>query len=56
MESFVSVGTAWGVDKGYLVTASHVLAVETVLPDEVRYWQALVGDDRFCTVDWVGVA
>jgi hypothetical protein len=31
----------------------EALIVETELPREVRYWQFLVGDDRFCTVDWV---
>jgi hypothetical protein len=31
----------------------EALILETVLPEKVRYWQALVGDDRFCTVDWV---
>jgi hypothetical protein len=31
----------------------EALILETPLPDKVRYWQALVGDDRFCTVDWV---
>ncbi len=31
----------------------EVLILETVLPERCRYWQALVGDDRFCTVDWV---
>ncbi len=31
----------------------EALVLETVLPEQVRYWQALVGDDRFCTVDWV---
>ena len=34
-------------------TTSEALILETELPDECRYWQALVGDDRFCTVDWV---
>ena len=29
------------------------LIVETDLPQRCRYWQALVADDRFCTVDWV---
>jgi hypothetical protein len=32
---------------------SEALILETDLPRRVRYWQALVGDDRFCTVDWV---
>jgi len=31
----------------------EALILETVLPEQCRYWQALVGDDRFCTVDWV---
>jgi hypothetical protein len=32
---------------------TEALIVETVLPKQCRYWQALVGDDRFSTVDWV---
>jgi hypothetical protein len=32
---------------------TEALILETEIPDQVRYWQALVGDDRFCTVDWV---
>jgi hypothetical protein len=35
------------------LTDEEVLILETELPQECRYWQALVGDDRFCTVDWV---
>jgi hypothetical protein len=31
----------------------EALIVETDLPAECKYWQILVGDDRFCTVDWV---
>ena len=31
----------------------EALILETPLPAECRYWQALVADDRFCTVDWV---
>jgi hypothetical protein len=31
----------------------EALVIETALPEECRYWQALVADDRFCTVDWV---
>jgi hypothetical protein len=31
----------------------EALILETELPAECRYWQALVADDRFCTVDWV---
>ena len=35
------------------ITDDEALVLETELPQESRYWQALVGDDRFCTVDWV---
>lgn len=31
----------------------EALIIETEIPKECRYWQALVADDRFCTVDWV---
>ncbi|OHV31848.1 MULTISPECIES: DUF1214 domain-containing protein [Pseudofrankia] len=31
----------------------EALIIETELPRRSRYWQALVADDRFCTVDWV---
>jgi len=29
------------------------LIVETAVPEDARYWQMLVADDRFSTVDWV---
>jgi hypothetical protein len=32
---------------------TEALILETDLPASCRYWQALVADDRFCTVDWV---
>jgi hypothetical protein len=32
---------------------TEALIIETELPKNCRYWQALVADDRFCTVDWV---
>ena len=32
---------------------TEALIIEAVLPEQCRYWQALVGDDRFSTVDWV---
>jgi hypothetical protein len=32
---------------------SEALIVETDLPRECHYWQILVADDRFSTVDWV---
>src|SRR5690606_8654728 len=31
----------------------EALIIETELPKQCRYWQALVADDRFCTIDWV---
>jgi hypothetical protein len=31
----------------------EALILETELPANCRYWQALVADDRFLTVDWV---
>ena len=35
------------------LTDDEALILESEIPEECRYWQALVGDDRFCTVDWV---
>jgi hypothetical protein len=35
------------------IDETEALILETDLPETCRYWQALVGDDRFCTVDWV---
>ena len=32
---------------------TEALILETEVPETCRYWQALVGDDRFCTVDLV---
>jgi hypothetical protein len=32
---------------------TEALIIETEIPKSCRYWQALVADDRFCTVDWV---
>jgi hypothetical protein len=37
----------------YEIGDDEALIVETALPKQVRYWQILVADDRFCTVDWV---
>lgn len=37
----------------YEIDDDEALIVETELPGTCRYWQALVADDRFCTVDWV---
>ena len=35
------------------IADDEALIIETALPRTCRYWQALVADDRFCTVDWV---
>jgi hypothetical protein len=35
------------------LTDDEALILETELPKQVRYWQALVADDRFATLDWV---
>ena len=37
----------------HVLDDDQAMVVETDLPRECRYWQALVADDRFCTVDWV---
>jgi hypothetical protein len=37
----------------YEISDSEALIVETALPQQCRYWQILVADDRFATVDWV---
>lgn len=37
----------------YEIEDDEALIVETALPRQCRYWQILVADDRFCTVDWV---
>jgi hypothetical protein len=35
------------------ITDDEALIIETAIPEKVRYWQALVADDRFATLDWV---
>ena len=40
-------------DGVYEISDDEALIYETALPREFRYWQVLVGDDRFCTIDWV---
>jgi hypothetical protein len=37
----------------YEIDDDEALIVDMALPEQCRYWQALVADDRFCTVDWV---
>jgi Protein of unknown function (DUF1214) len=36
----------------YEITDDEALIVDTALPRTCRYWQILVADDRFSTVDW----
>lgn len=36
----------------YEITDDEALIVDTALPKKCRYWQILVADDRFSTVDW----
>lgn len=35
------------------ITDDEALVVEMPLPEQCHYWQILVADDRFATVDWV---
>ena len=37
----------------YEIDDDEALIIETALPKQSRYWQILVADDRFATVDWV---
>jgi len=37
----------------YCIDDDEALVIEIPLPERCRYWQILVADDRFCTVDWV---
>lgn len=37
----------------YEINDDEALILETELPRQCRYWQILVADDRFSTVDWV---
>ena len=37
----------------YEIADDEALVVEVPLPEQCHYWQILVADDRFATVDWV---
>jgi len=37
----------------YQIDDDEALIVEVPLPSKCHYWQILVADDRFCTIDWV---
>lgn len=59
LSKVVGAGTGVGLqdqvyhDGIYELDDDEVLVIETDLPQTSRYWQILVADDRFCTVDWV---
>lgn len=40
-------------DCWYDIGEDEALIIDTAVPDTARYWQLLVADDRFSTVDWV---
>jgi hypothetical protein len=40
-------------DGVYEIADDEALIVEVPLPEQCHYWQLLVADDRFSTVDWV---
>jgi hypothetical protein len=41
------------LDGSYQIADDEALVLDTALPAHCRYWQILVADDRFATVDWV---
>ncbi|MFC3173694.1 DUF1214 domain-containing protein [Novosphingobium bradum] len=40
-------------DCWYEIGEDEALIIDTAVPETARYWQLLVADDRFSTVDWV---
>jgi hypothetical protein len=59
LERSTVVGSVGGLpnqvyyDGIYEIDDDEALLIETALPQRCRYWQLLVADDRFSTVDWV---
>jgi hypothetical protein len=53
IDSMAGLPTQAYYDGIHEIDDDEALILETPLPAECRYWQALVADDRFCTVDWV---
>lgn len=41
------------LDGAFEIEDDEALILETPIPDQYRYWQILLADDRFATVDWV---
>ncbi len=40
-------------DCWFALAEDEALIVDTAVPEHARYWQILVADDRFSTVDWI---
>lgn len=53
VESIGGLPTQAYYDGIHEIDDAEALIIETEVPEKYRYWQALVADDRFCTVDWV---
>jgi len=41
------------LDGAFQIKDDEALILETPVPDKCRYWQILLADDRFATIDWV---
>jgi hypothetical protein len=41
------------LDGAFEIKDDEALVLETPVPEKCRYWQILLADDRFATVDWV---
>lgn len=41
------------LDGAFQIMDDEALIVETAIPEKCRYWQILLADDRFATIDWV---
>jgi hypothetical protein len=41
------------LDGTFQIADDEALVLETPVPDKCRYWQILLADNRFATVDWV---
>lgn len=41
------------LDGAFEIEDDEALILETEIPEQYRYWQILLADDRFATVDWV---
>jgi hypothetical protein len=41
------------LDGAFELKDDEALILETAVPDKCRYWQVLLADDRFATIDWV---